>query len=165
MVLQSTGVERTSILTAYWEQNLNIKTTLKVVDYSTFVGLVYGRVYTQMCSASAGYTDPVAQMLFYLSNSFYNYECYVDPAMDKMINDMSTTADPALLNRQLKDLNIYFLTHRPPIAFPLEYTWIFWQPWLKNYGGSNCVGYGLIGPIWARAWLDQDMKYDQTGQK
>jgi peptide/nickel transport system substrate-binding protein len=39
---------------------------------------------------------------------------------------------------------------------PTVYT--AWWPWVKNYGGELRAGSERPGPIYARIWIDQDMK-------
>jgi len=165
VVIQEPQVERAQIMTAFWEQNLNIKVNFKVVDANTWNGLIFGKVYTQMTVSTPGYTDPVAGLGFALSTSFYNYENYKSVELDRRINEMMATEDPVLLDERLKSTNIYLIQVKVPIRFPLEYVWIFWQPWLNRYGGENQVGYGLTGPIWARTWIDQDAKFKAIGQR
>ena len=37
-------------------------------------------------------------------------------------------------------------------------TFIAWHPWLKSYNGENQLGRNMVGPVWARVWVDQDLK-------
>ena len=46
----------------------------------------------------------------------------------------------------------------PYVWMPIPYVYTAWWPWVKNYGGELRVGAVRPGPIYARIWLDQDMK-------
>ena len=41
---------------------------------------------------------------------------------------------------------------------PTAYTYTGWWPWVKNYGGEMSVGSIRPGPIYARIWIDQELK-------
>jgi peptide/nickel transport system substrate-binding protein len=46
----------------------------------------------------------------------------------------------------------------PYIWLPTPYVFTAWWPWVKNYDGELRAGAVRSGPIYARAWIDQEMK-------
>jgi hypothetical protein len=51
--------------------------------------------------------------------------------------------------------------HRRASAYiwlPTPYVFTAWWPWVKNYDGELRAGAVRSGPIYARAWIDQEMK-------
>ena len=58
----------------------------------------------------------------------------------------------------LKDMTREILDKAPYIWLPTPYIFTAWWPWVKNYGGELRAGAVRPGPIYARIWIDQDMK-------
>ena len=46
----------------------------------------------------------------------------------------------------------------PYIWLPTPYSFQAWWPWVKNYDGELRAGAVRPGPIYARIWVDQDLK-------
>ena len=58
----------------------------------------------------------------------------------------------------MKKLAVYALEQAPAVVTPTSYTYIAWWPWVKNYYGETYAGAWRPGPIYARIWIDQDLK-------
>ncbi len=50
------------------------------------------------------------------------------------------------------------LDKAPYIWLPTPYIYTAWWPWVKNYGGELRAGAVRPGPIYARIWVDQELK-------
>ena len=46
----------------------------------------------------------------------------------------------------------------PMVFLPAPHYFIAWWPWVKNYNGETRAGAAKPGPIYARVWIDQDLK-------
>lgn len=46
----------------------------------------------------------------------------------------------------------------PDIGLPTSQNYTAWWPWVKNQNGERLAGSFRPGPIYARIWVDQDMK-------
>ncbi len=68
------------------------------------------------------------------------------------------SVDESKRQAALKDMTVEILDKAPYIWLPTPYLYTAWWPWVKNYGGELRVGAVRPGPIYARIWLDQDMK-------
>jgi peptide/nickel transport system substrate-binding protein len=58
----------------------------------------------------------------------------------------------------MKKLAVYALDQAPCIVLPTSYYYAAWWPWVQNFYGETSVGAQRSGPIWARVWIDQEMK-------
>ena len=47
---------------------------------------------------------------------------------------------------------------QPYIWLPIPYNYAAWWPWVKNYDGELRAGAVRPGPIYARIWVDQELK-------
>ena len=60
--------------------------------------------------------------------------------------------------KRLKELNLYVKGRAPAVWLPGGYAYTAWWPWVKNYHGEQRVGCQRPGPIWARIWIDEELK-------
>ena len=95
-----------------------------------------------------------------------HYSCLhgSSPEQDAKIEEamkLLETTDPAAaaeLSQVIKQLETEKLDLVYGIQFPLGYTNTFWTPWLKNYHGEYNLGGLSEGPLFARIWVDQELK-------
>ena len=96
----------------------------------------------------------------FMTGQTWNPHMMSDPYLDKTLNE--TVKNPKLSDKQslevLKKLAVYALDQAPAIILPTPYVYAAWWPWVKNYYGELCVGSHRSAPIFARIWIDQDLK-------
>ena len=46
----------------------------------------------------------------------------------------------------------------PYLWLPTPYTYVAWWPWVKNYEGELYAAGWSHAPIFARLWIDQELK-------
>ena len=66
--------------------------------------------------------------------------------------------DEAKRQAMLKEMTREILDKAPYIWLPTPYVYTAWWPWVKNYDGELRAGAVRPGPIYARIWIDQDLK-------
>ena len=66
--------------------------------------------------------------------------------------------DESKRQAMLKEMTREILDKAPYIWLPTPYIFTAWWPWVKNYGGELRAGAVRPGPIYARIWVDQDLK-------
>ena len=58
----------------------------------------------------------------------------------------------------VREMTTDILDKAPYIWLPTPYVFTAWWPWVKGYEGELRAGAERPGPIYARIWLDQDLK-------
>jgi peptide/nickel transport system substrate-binding protein len=58
----------------------------------------------------------------------------------------------------IREASRKILNDAPHIWLPIRYNYTAWWPWVKNYGGELRAGATRPGPIYARLWIDQELK-------
>jgi peptide/nickel transport system substrate-binding protein len=66
--------------------------------------------------------------------------------------------DEAKRQARLKEMTIEILDKAPYIWMPTPYLYTAWWPWVKNYNGELRAGAVRPAPIYARMWIDQELK-------
>ena len=64
----------------------------------------------------------------------------------------------ASARQMLREMTREILDKAPYIWLPTPYIYTAWWPWVKNYGGELRAGAVRPGPIYARIWIDQELK-------
>ena len=146
--------ERAEILAAFWSR-IGVKAKIRVVETAAYISEVYGRKYPQMCAGNAGQADPPRVLNYYLSDGYYNYGMGNFPHYDEIVQKINGTLDPVERNKLIKEITVWFLGHNVNIAFPSQYVYNFWQPWVENYHGEYALGGYQLGQVVARVWVDQ----------
>ena len=98
-----------------------------------------------------------------MHKSFYTKEVWnpsqwSDPAYDAKINAMYREPDEGKRQALIKELTREILDKAPYIWLPTPYVYTAWWPWVKGYNGELRAGAVRPGPIYARMWIDQDIK-------
>ena len=80
---------------------------------------------------------------------------------DSSRNDMTAVyleRDEAKRQAMLKEMTREILDKAPYVWLPTPHIFTAWWPWVKNYNGELRAGAVRPGPIYARVWVDQDLK-------
>ncbi|MFW5823999.1 MAG: ABC transporter substrate-binding protein [Marinobacter sp.] len=95
----------------------------------------------------------------YLAGQTWNPDRHSDSHVDEQLNKAIRERDADTQKKILRDLNVYVLEENVPHLFlPTPMGYSAWWPWVKNYHGELRVGAVRPGPIYARIWIDQEMK-------
>ena len=71
---------------------------------------------------------------------------------------MYAERDEATRQKMVREMTREILEKAPYIWLPTSYTYAAWWPWVKNYAGEIYAGGFWWGPIYARIWVDQELK-------
>lgn len=164
LVTAGTVQERMEIIASYWEA-IGVKSTFRVAEPTAFTSEVFSFKYPNVCGMTAGQSSDYGALGYNVTDSRNNGNRQKDPTYDAMYNAITREFDVAKRNQMVKDLEMYYFEQAYCLTFPFDYVSSFWWPWLKNHHGEQAIGqFYLVGPICARAWIDQDLKMKMKGK-
>ncbi|HEX2889712.1 ABC transporter substrate-binding protein [Vineibacter terrae] len=145
-------------LVAYLEQ-VGVKVELQPMEYAAFLSAMTTKKHAAGYLMRSSHTNPTTSLRksFY-SGQTWNPALYSDPKFDARMDEAYRTADEEKRMEILRELTAEIVAQAPYIWLPTPYTYAAWWPWVKNYGGELNVGSLRPGPIYARIWIDQEMK-------
>ena len=156
--------EQATILCNYLAE-VGIDVNMNLVEFGTLYTLRTSRDYTGMLAGRMGVRAPLVYESWYMSTHPWNHSSLVDEAYDAKVTDALATADADERNEKIVDIAIHLLRNAPDCPrFPHPYEFNFWQPWVKNFHGEMCLGTYYFGPLFARCWVDQDVKDEILGK-
>ncbi len=83
---------------------------------------------------------------------------YASERFDAQIEKLLTMRDEKRRMQLARELTRTILDEAPHIWLPTPYAYAAWWPWVKNYGGELFAGAQRPGPIYARLWIDRELK-------
>jgi peptide/nickel transport system substrate-binding protein len=148
-------------MVVYYLDKIGVKLELEPMDYTPFLGRMMKHTHSEGVFINNDYGNPYAGIRkSFVSGQPWNLYMMSDPYIDK--NLMDVLLNPKLTEKQglevIKKLAIYTLEQAPAIILPTEYVYHSWWPWVQNFYGEFFVGAQRSAPIYARLWIDQEMK-------
>jgi len=150
--------ELAPLIAAYLEQ-VGIKVELKPTEYGAFLSAMTTRKHEAGYLMNSSHTNPTTSIRkSFVSGQTWNPSMYSDPKFDAKMDEVYKTRDETKRKQLLREMTVEIMDAAPYLWLPTPYVYAAWWPWVKNYGGEMSVGSLRPGPIYARIWIDQELK-------
>jgi peptide/nickel transport system substrate-binding protein len=158
--IPQTGLDLASLVVSYLDK-IGVRLELEPMDYTSFLGRMMKNNHSEGVFFYNDHGNPIAGIRkSFMTGQPWNLHMMSDPYIDKNLLDV--LQNPKLTEKQglevIKKLAVYALDQAPAIILPTEYVYHSWWPWVRNYYGELFVGAQRSAPIYARIWIDQEMK-------
>jgi peptide/nickel transport system substrate-binding protein len=94
----------------------------------------------------------------FVAGQVWNPSQWNDPAFNVKMDEVYRERDESKRIVMVREMTTDILDKAPYIWLPTPYVFTAWWPWVKGYEGELRAGAERPGPIYARIWLDQDLK-------
>jgi peptide/nickel transport system substrate-binding protein len=150
-------IDYLSALKAMWIK-VGVDLTIKPLEFGAYIGETMSRQYPEMLYGFFVQPGPYAQLFDFRGTSTFNRSWINDAKIEAAYNEILkyNLSDQAKVDKIHHDLMPYVLSQAWYIPRPIAYTYIFWQPWLKNYHGEVDLGYNTDFAKYI--WIDQTLK-------
>ncbi|HEY8572651.1 ABC transporter substrate-binding protein [Phenylobacterium sp.] len=153
-----THLDLAAVITDYWAQ-VGVKVTIEPLEYGAFLSRMTTRTHGPAYLFTTGHVSPTSTLRkSFLTGQLWNPSMYSDPEVDRQIRGMVMIRDEAERVRVVRELTVKIMDDAPYIWLPTPYLYTAWWPWVRNYGGELRAGAVRPGPIYARIWIDHDLK-------
>lgn len=151
-------MELLPLMAAYLEQ-VGVKMEIQPMEYGAFLSAMTSKKNEAGYFMNNGHTNPTTTIRkSFVSKQTWNPSQYSDAEFDKKMAEAYLERDEQIRQRKLRLLTREILEKAPYVWMPTPYLYTAWWPWVKNYGGELRAGAVRPGPIYARVWVDQEMK-------
>ncbi|MBM3648198.1 MAG: ABC transporter substrate-binding protein [Alphaproteobacteria bacterium] len=151
-------VDMAPLLAAYFEQ-VGVKVELLPMEYGAFLSAMTTRKHAAGYLMSSSHTNPTTSIRkSFITGQTWNPSMYSDATFDAKMNEVYKTRDEDKRKAMLREMTVEIMDKAPYIWLPTPYVYAAWWPWVKNYGGEMSAGSIRPGPIYARIWIDQELK-------
>jgi peptide/nickel transport system substrate-binding protein len=150
--------ELAPLLAAYLEQ-VGVKAELQPTEYGAFLSAMTTRKHSPGYLMNSSHTNPTTSIRkSFITGQTWNPSMYTDPKFDAKMDAVYKERDESKRQTMLREMTVEIMDQAPYIWLPTPYVYAAWWPWVKNYGGEMSVGSIRPGPIYARIWIDQELK-------
>lgn len=148
-----------AMLQAYYEQ-VGVKMNIKTLEYGSFLSQMRGKNQAGGYLMNNGSGNPIQVLRkSFMSGQTWNASRYSDPEFDRKIKAAIAEPDQEKRNASLRELNDYIIEEAVPhVWLPTEMVYSAWWPWVKNYDGEMRTGAVRPNAIYARIWIDEELK-------
>ena len=146
------------IAVEYWAQ-IGVDVEIQVHDNTAWGALVTEGTYEGTASYDLGVdSSPLTLMDKFHSRSTLHHTGHQDPVMDAKVEAAEAAATLEEQKRLIREADMYFIEQQWFIWGPKVPVFNASQPWIKGYNGEVELGLGNSLAIFARLWIDQDLK-------
>jgi peptide/nickel transport system substrate-binding protein len=146
------------LVAAYLEQ-VGVKMEIQPMEYGAFLSAMTSRTLSVGYMMNNGHTNPTTTIRkSFTTGQQWNPSGWSDPKLDARMDEVYRTRDEATRIKMLREMTVEILDLAPYIWLPTPYVYTAWWPWVKNYAGELRAGAVRPGPIYARMWVDQELK-------
>jgi peptide/nickel transport system substrate-binding protein len=155
---QADHMELMPLISAYLEQ-VGVKIEVQTMEYGAFLSAMTSKKNEPGYLMQNGHTNPTTTIRkSFVSGQVWNPSQWADPEFDKKMEEAYRERDEQKRQQMLKLMTREIVEKAPYIWLPTPYNYTAWWPWVKNYNGELRAGAVRPAPIYARIWVDQDMK-------
>ncbi len=146
-------------LVAGYLEKVGVKVEIQPMEYGVFLSAMTSKTNTDGYFMNNGHTNPTTSIRkSFVTGQTWNPSQWGDPAYDRKIRKVYLTRDEAKRQQMLREMTVETLDKAPYVWLATPYVFTAWWPWVQNYNGELRAGAVRPGPIYARIWIDQEMK-------
>ena len=146
------------LVAGYLEQ-VGVKLEIQPMEYGAFLSAMTTKTHSPGYFMFSGHVNPTTTLRkSFVAGQVWNPSMWNDPAYSAKMAEVYKIRDEAKRQQMLREMTVQILDAAPYIWLPTQYNYAAWWPWVKNYGGESFAGSVRPGPIYARIWVDQEMK-------
>ena len=146
------------LLESYFSR-VGLKTNIETMEYASFLSAMTTKTHGPAYLLTSGHVNPMTTIRkSFVTGQTWNPSQYSDPEFDEKVRVLHETRDEQERIKILRSLTGEILEQAPYVWLPIPYVHTAWWPWVKNYGGELRAGAVRPWPIYARLWIDHELK-------
>lgn len=146
-------------LIASYLERIGVKMQIQPLEYAAYLSVMSSKTHAPGYMMTTGYTNPTTTIRKnFVKGQTWNVSQWSDDTTEKLMDEAFLERDEGKRQTLIKRVTRHMLEQAPYVWLPTPYVHTAWWPWVKNYGGELRAGAVRPGPIYARIWIDQDLK-------
>ena len=146
------------LVSAYLEQ-VGVKMEIQPMEYAAFLSAMTTQKNAPGYFMDNGHTNPTRTLhKSFVFGQPWNPSQWNDKAFAAKMDQVYLEKDEAKRIKMIDEMTTEIVDKAPYIWLPTRYNFTAWWPWVKGYEGELRAGAARPGPIYARMWIDQDLK-------
>ncbi len=146
-------------LIASYLERIGVKMQIQPLEYAAYLSVMSSKTHAPGYMMTTGHTNPTTTIRKnFVKGQTWNVSQWADETTEKLMDEAFLERDESKRQALIKRATRHMLEQSPYVWLPTPYVHTAWWPWVKNYGGELRAGAVRPGPIYARIWMDQDLK-------
>lgn len=146
------------LVAGYLEQ-VGVKMEIQTMEYGAFLSAMTTRQNTPGYFMDNGHTNPTRSLhKSFVYGQPWNPSQWNDPKFSARMDQVYLEPDESKRIQMIDEMTTEIVDKAPYVWLPTPYNFTAWWPWVKGYEGELRAGAARPGPIYARMWIDQDLK-------
>ena len=146
------------LIAGYLEQ-IGVKIEIQPMEYGAFLSAMTTQKHAAGYFMNNGHTNPTTSIRkSFTPGQIWGPSMWFSEGYTARVAEMYRTRDEATRQKMIRELTREAIDAAPYIWLPTPYVFSAWWPWVKNYDGELRVGAVKPGPVYARIWIDQELK-------
>jgi peptide/nickel transport system substrate-binding protein len=146
-------------LIAGYLDDIGVEMTIQPLEYAAFLSAMTTRNHTAGYMMASGHTNPTTSLRKnFQTGQLWNPSMWSDPDFDRKLEALFLERDEDERKAMVRSMVAQVVAEAPYIWLPIQYNYSAWWPWVKNYDGELRAGAVRPGPIYARIWIDHELK-------
>jgi len=146
-----------AVLASYFEA-VRVKLDVQVMEYAAQLAVMNNNTNAPGYLSTSGMANPFTTTRVAFVSHSYNPSQFNDPAFAAKFAAGATERDEAKRHALFREMTRDALRAAPYVFLPAPHYFTAWWPWVKNYNGELRAGAAKPAPIYARLWIDQELK-------
>ena len=158
LAASSADLDLFQIVKSYFS-NIGIGMDIQVIDAPSFEAITRADKHVAQAYQLVWWSTPPLQLTNQRLSSHYPYRSHINNAeFDALWNKLNTSVSDDEETNLILQMYTLGTAQEWTVNLPLFDYFVSWQPWLKRYNGETPSIEGVLGPMSARIWIDQDLK-------
>jgi peptide/nickel transport system substrate-binding protein len=146
------------MVAGYLEQ-VGVKMEIQTMEYGAFLSAMTTRQNSPGYFMDNGHTNPTRTLhKSFVFGQPWNPSQWNDPKFSAKMDQVYLEPDESKRVQMIDEMTTEIVDKAPYVWLPTPYIFTAWWPWVKGYEGELRAGAARPGPIYARMWVDQDLK-------
>jgi peptide/nickel transport system substrate-binding protein len=146
------------LVAGYLEQ-VGVKMEIQTMEYAAFLSAMTTKQNTPGYFMDNGHTNPTRTLhKSFVYGQPWNPSQWNDPKFSAKMDQVYLEPDENKRIQMIDEMTTEIVDKAPYIWLPTPYNFTAWWPWVKGYEGELRAGAARPGPIYARMWVDQELK-------
>jgi peptide/nickel transport system substrate-binding protein len=146
------------MVAGYLEQ-VGVKMEIQTMEYGAFLSAMTTRQNSPGYFMDNGHTNPTRTLhKSFVFGQPWNPSQWNDPKFSAKMDQVYLEPDESKRIQMIDEMTTEIVDKAPYVWLPTPYIFTAWWPWVKGYEGELRAGAARPGPIYARMWVDQDLK-------
>jgi peptide/nickel transport system substrate-binding protein len=146
------------LVAGYLEQ-VGVKMEIQTMEYAAFLSAMTSKQNAPGYFMDNGHTNPTRTLhKSFVYSQPWNPAQWNDPKFSAKMDQVYLEPDESKRIQMIDEMTTEIVDKAPYVWLPTPYNFTAWWPWVKGYEGELRAGAARPGPIYARMWIDQDLK-------